>query len=133
VTFRTATVVAVLLGLALLSGWVWGASGKAAVVAERRAFEERGDLADARADLLQARLSLLGSNFGDAGASLDRARVILADVQVRLRETGQAERAGRVEIVLAHVRDAEQLTTALDRTAESAAAQAVEALTAVQK
>ena len=130
---KTVMGVASAIGLALLGGWLWGASGKAAVTLERRAFAERADLAEARADLLDARLSLLGSNFGDAAKSLDRARRIVADVQVRLREAGQAERAGRVEIVLSRVRDAERLAAALDRTAADAAAQALLALSAIQK
>jgi hypothetical protein len=133
VNLKTVLGVATAMALAVLAGWMWGASGKAAVTLERRVSAERADFAEARADLLDARLSLLGSNFGDAAKSLDRARRIIADVQVRLRETGQAERAGRVEIVLSRVRDAERLAAALDRTAADAAAQALQALPAVQK
>lgn len=121
------------IGTALLAGWLWGRAGTAAIALERRAFEERADLAQARAELLDARLSLLRSNFGDAAKSLDEARRIVAAVQVRLRETGQAERAGRIEVVLARVRDAGRLAVALDRSAEEAAAQAALALAAVQK
>ena len=125
--------VAAALALALLAGWLWGRSGTASAALERRVFEERADLAEARADVLDARLSLIALNFGDAAKSLDEARRILADVQVRYRETGQPERAGRVEIVLSHVRDAGQMAVALDRGADAAAAQAVQALAAVQK
>jgi hypothetical protein len=132
-TLRTVAAAAMALALAVLAGWLWGASGKAAVALERRAVAERADLAEARADLLDARLSLLGSNFGDAAKSLDQSRRILTDVQVRLREIGQAERAGRVEIVLARLRDAERMAAALDRAADATAAEAVVALAAVQK
>jgi hypothetical protein len=133
VNLKIAAGVAITIVLAAFAGWFWGASGKAAVAAERRAFADRADVFEARADLLDARVSIFESNFGDAAKSLDRARRVVADLQVRFRETGQAERAGRAEIVLAEVRDAERLVTALDRTAGDATGRAIQALAALQK
>jgi hypothetical protein len=130
---KAVAAIAALLVVAVFAGWFWGASGKAAVTAERRAFEERAEFAEARADLLDARSSLAASNFGDAAKFLEHARGLVVDLQSRFRETGQAERAGRVEIVLAEVRDAQRLTMALDRTAGDAAARAGLALAGVQK
>jgi hypothetical protein len=115
---------------ALGLGWVWGAWGKAEVEQAQRAASERADLASARAELLDGRLSLLKLNFGDAHQHFDAARKTIEDVQRRVRETEDAERAGRLEIVLAHVRDAERLAVALKPEAQDAAAEAVAAMTA---
>ena len=130
---KTVAGVVTAIVLAVLAGWLWGASGKAAVTVERRAFEERALIAEARAALLDARVSLFESNFGDAERSLAQAQGIVSALQVGFRETRQAERAGRAEIVLAEVREAERLTLALDRAAAAAAARALQALDAVQK
>ena len=112
------------------TGWIWGASGRADIDRTRRAAELRADFAEARALLLEARVSLFKVNFGDAGRSLDAARTRVAALQTRLRESGQAERAGRLEIALAHVGDAGRLTLALDGRAHAAAEGALAALTA---
>jgi len=112
------------------TGWIWGASGRADIDRARRAAELRADFAEARALLLDARVSLFKVNFGDAGRSLDTARARVATLQTRLREVGQAERAGRLEIVLAHLGDAGRLTLALDARAHAAAESALAALTA---
>jgi hypothetical protein len=121
-----AVVLAILVALA--AGWFWGASGKSTISAGRRAFEERATIAETRAALLNARLSLIALNFGEAARDLATARTLATELQARLRETGQAERAGHVEIVLAHIRDAERLAAAPSRDAEASTAQAVDAL-----
>jgi len=115
------------------AGWYLGASGRSALAIERRALEEHAALSDAQAALLEARLSFADSNFGDARRQLEAARVALSDVQVRLRETGQPERAGNVEIVLAHIKDADRLAALLDRSADQATASALQALAALRK
>ena len=117
--------------LAGAAGWVWGASGKSAVELERRAIEERAALTEARALVLDGRVSLFLSNFGDASRHFQAAGVILVSAQRRLRETSQAERAGQLEIVLAHLRDALRLSTALDQGAQNAADQALQTLKSV--
>jgi hypothetical protein len=126
-------IVVVAILIAMGGGWFWGASGKSALSAERRAAVERATIAEARAALLQARLSLIASNFGDAARDLETARRLAADLQTHLREIRQPERAGLVTIVLDHIREAERLTSALDRSAVDAAAKAAEALGAVRK
>jgi hypothetical protein len=128
VTFKSFGVIAIAILIALGVGWFWGASGKSGVSAERRALEERATIAEARVALHDARMSLRASNFGEAAKHLEAARMLATGLQARLREVGQPERAGHVEIVLAHVRDAERMTSALDRAAENATAQADDAL-----
>jgi len=126
-------VVVVAMIVAIGGGWFWGASGKSALSAERRAAVERATIAEARGALLNARLSVIASNFGDAARDLEAARGLASDLQSRLREVGQPERAGHVQIVLTHIREAERLTAALDRGAADAAAKAAETLAAVGK
>lgn len=122
----------IVLAVALAAGvgWVLGASGKAEIEQARRQESERADLASARAELLDGRLSLLKLNFGDAAHHFDAARKTIEDVQKRVRETEDAERAGRLEVVLAHVRDAERLAIALKPEAQDAANDAIGAMSA---
>ena len=118
--------------IALGGGWLWGATGKAVVLSERRVLADRAELAEVRALVLAGRVKLFELNYGDAAAQFAEALRAVSPIQTRLRETGQAERAGRVEILLAQLRDAERLARALDPAAHQAAAQAIEALAALQ-
>lgn len=117
--------------VALGAGWVWGASGKSTVDQERRRLEQRADYEVARASLLDGRVSLFLNNFGDASKHFETARLALEALQGQLREVGQAERAGRIEIALSSVRDAQRLAAQLDASAQNAAAAALQALSAV--
>jgi hypothetical protein len=110
------------------AGWLVGSSGRSTADQERRAFEERADFASARALILEGRVSLFLVNFGDASRRFEEARVIVERAQTRLRESGQAERAGRLEIVLTKLRDAQRLSSSLDAAAQNAAAEALRAL-----
>lgn len=114
--------------VAVSVGWVWGASGKSAVDQERRRLEQRANYDQARAEILGARVSLFLNNFGDAGKQFEAARLALEALQTKLREVGQAERAGRVEIVLSHLKDAQRLSAQLDAGAQNAADAAFQAL-----
>jgi hypothetical protein len=116
---------------ALGAGWVWGASGRAAAVTALRAAQVRADLSEARALVLDGRISLFQHNFGDAGARFHDAAALVQRVQARLREGGQAERAGRLEIALSHLANAVRLAAAVDPAAQDAAASAADALVAV--
>jgi hypothetical protein len=113
---------------ALAGGWMWGASGKFDVEQMRRALEDRADLAEVRASVLDGRVSVFQLNYGDAAAHFDRARAELQRVQTRLREAGQGERAGQLEVPLAHLKEASRLAMSLDAGAQTAAAQALETL-----
>jgi hypothetical protein len=125
------TGIALIVALAMIGGgWLWGASGRSEAEQAQRAAESRADFAEARALLLEARVHLFTVNFGSAGRSLDGARARITTLQTRLREAGQAERAGQLEIVLAHVGDAGRLTLALDARAQNAVEGAIDALTA---
>lgn len=117
--------------VALGVGWVWGASGKSTVDQERRRSEQRADYETARAEILDGRVSLFLNNFGDASKHFETSRMALEHLQGQLREMGQAERAGRVEIVLSNLKDAGRLSALLDASAQNAATAALQALSAV--
>lgn len=114
--------------IAALGGWIAGASGSSAREQARVAAEQRADLLEARALILDGRVSLYQANFGVAGQQFEAARGVIARVQTRLRETAQAERAGRLEVALAHLRDAQSLTAAFDAAAHGPATSALDVL-----
>jgi hypothetical protein len=109
-------------------GWLTGASGKRGLEQQRAAAEERADFAQVRALIGDGRVSLFLVNFGDASRRFEEARGLVERVQTRLRESGQAERAGRLEIALSHLKDAQRLAASLDSSAQGAAAEALRAL-----
>ncbi len=131
--FRRAGVAGLAFAVVLGAGWVWGASGKSSIDSERRELELRLDLSEARADALDARVSVSQQNFGDARRHLDDAQRVVLSAQTRWREVQQAERAGRLEVVLAHLRDASRLAAAFDAGAQNAIDQAVQALTSAEQ
>jgi hypothetical protein len=128
VTIKSVTWGIVVLATVFAVGWVWGASGRSAVALTQEQSEIRGSMTDARALVLEGRVSLFQANFGDASRSFDAARTAVERLQTRLRESGQADRAGRLQIVLAHLSDAQRLAVALDQSAHGAADEALKAL-----
>ena len=129
-SLRTVGVVVALLLVVFAGGWFLGASGRNAVELQLADSDMRADVAEVRAAVLDARLSLTISNFGDARRSVQRAINLGDRIQRRLRETGQSERAGQVDAVLGHLRDADRQAGALDVSAAESAAQALRALEA---
>ncbi len=120
--------VALVVLVAALSGWVWGASGRSTIDQARRAAELRADMTEARALIVEGKLSVFQVNFGEASQRFEHARTVIERVQTQLRETGQAERAGRLEIPVAHLRDAQRLSSLLDQSAQNAADEALRTL-----
>ena len=110
---------------------MYGASGRSDVEQARRAAVQRADLNEARALVLEGNVALFQSNFGDATKRFENARVTVERIQAALRETGQAERAGRLEVALSHLRDAQRLAVSLDANARNAADAALQALASI--
>jgi hypothetical protein len=122
-----------LIALALFGiGWLTGASGRSGAVQERQDFEQRAAFAEARAHVLEGRVSLFQINFGAASQQFDRARATIELLQTRLRERGDADRAGKLEIALARIRDAQRLAVAVDASAQNAAEEALRAIDAAR-
>ena len=113
------------------AGWFAGGSGRSVAERERDRSEMRAEFAEAKSLVLAARVSLYQSNFGDAIQQLQGARTLIGRVQARLREMGQTEQAGRLEIALSSLSDAQRLAATFDVTrAQAAADQAMQALQA---
>jgi hypothetical protein len=122
---------ALALVLVFGAGWLVGSSGRAAIDDERRAASERADYAEARAFVLDGRVSLFQSNFGEASRAFESARAIVERAQTRLRQAGDAPRAGQLEIALSQLREAQRLSLALDARAQQAADEAARVIAAV--
>jgi hypothetical protein len=121
-------IVSAIVVVAFLSGWVVGGSGQSATEAARRVAVQAADLSEARALILDGQVQIFLTNFGAASQRYEAARAVLERVQIALRETGQAERAGRFAIPLAHLGDAQRLAASLDSSARNAADEALLAL-----
>jgi len=120
------------VALAFAAGWLVGGSGRsAAEVSAGRATEQAGFL-EARALILDGRLRVSEANFGNARERFEEARAVVERLQRRLRETGQAERAGLLEVALGYLTDAAGKAAGLDAGAGSAAEAALHTLEAVR-
>ncbi len=127
-TLRTLGIVAGCVLLAFGAGWCTGTSGRTALSVQLNDVTIRADIAEIRAAVLDARVALSQANFGDARRAVQRAQTIAGQLQVRLRESGQADRAGAVQNVAARLADADRLSGALDAAAADAAADALRML-----
>ena len=112
-------------------GWYVGASGSAALEQQRRDAVARADFSQARAFVLEGRVRLFQSNFGQANQAFDAARTIVIGAQTRLRQLGEAVRAGQLEVAIAQLREAQRLSLALDGAAQTAADDALRVIDAV--
>lgn len=130
-TLKLAGWSALALAVVFGAGWLVGASGRAEVDQGRRDAEARADFAVARAYALEGRVSLFQSNFGQASRAFEVARAAAARVQTRLRQLGDAGRAGQLEVALVQLGEAQRLALALDGAAQAAAEQAVRVIDAV--
>ena len=92
---------------------------------------QKSDLNEARAFVLEGNLAVVQLNFGEAAKKFDAARAAVERIQTAWRETGQAERAGRLEVALSHLRDAQRLAVSVDVNARNAADAALQALTSL--
>lgn len=129
-TLKTLGIVAGCVILAFGTGWCTGASNRTSLVLDLSQTTLRADVAEVRSSILDARLSLTQSNFGDARRALQRASQFAERVQTRLGESGQADRVARLQVVSAHLTDADRLAAALDPASTDAAAEALRTLEA---
>ncbi len=119
------------LAVAFGAGWYLGASGRAALEQERRDAVARADFSQARAFVLEGRVRLFQSNFGQANQAFDKARGVVISAQTRLRQLGEAVKAGQLEVAIAQLREAQRLSLALDGAAQTAADEALRVIDAV--
>lgn len=127
-TAKTTGIVALCLVVALGIGWVWGASGKAAIERDRQRVEMQLHFETARSRVYDGRLTLVGNDYQRASASFGAAVTELETLQRMLRELSQAELAGRIEIVVANIKAARDAAAAQNANAWSSADAALQAL-----
>ena len=118
----------VALLVALLAGWLWGASGKWDLDRALQASELRIDLLEARSSVLDARLDLYNVNFGDASRHLESARTLLGRAGERLKNLGRQDDVKRLDLALVRIDEAQQLAGQLDQGANSRAAEAAKTI-----
>ncbi|HEX5214510.1 MAG TPA: hypothetical protein VFV98_03555 [Vicinamibacterales bacterium] len=126
-----AAIVAVVLSFAI--GWIAGAAGRSAAERETARLQLGQDLVLVRAAVLQGRVSLFLINFGDASKQFETARVTAESVQARMRASGDTTGAGKLDAVLASLKDAQRLAASMDQGAQSAADAALKALMSAEK
>jgi hypothetical protein len=114
------------------AGWLFGASGRSTVEQSESGYRLRAQVFEAEALLLDARFSLVETNFGAARQRMARSVELLGAAQQALRESGQAEPAGRFEVVLGQIREADRLAGEFSVSSQAAVQAAVESLRATQ-
>ena len=112
------------LVVALLAGWVWGASGRSDITRALQASELRGELLGARAAALDARVAIYSVNFGEASKHLEGARGLLQRAEERLKSAGRDADVKQVQTVLASIDDAQRMAGKLDQSANARAGDA---------
>jgi hypothetical protein len=120
--------IAIGLAVALLVGWVWGASGRSGVARALQTAELRGELLGARAAVLDARVAIYSVNFGEASRHLENARGLLGRADARLRDLGRDDEVKQVQTALASIDDAQRMAGKLDQSANSRAGDAAKVL-----
>ena len=124
------TVVAVVL-VALLAGFLWGASGRSTLDRALQRSELRNELLDAGAAALAARVDLYNTNFGDASRHLEDARTVAGRAAQRLDALGRDDDTKRLQSALGSIEEAQRLAAKLDLAANARAGDAAKAIDAV--
>jgi hypothetical protein len=111
-------------------GYIWGASGR--FTAENALGDVRLqlDLAEARGHLLDGRVALYNVNFGEASRQFEDAKAPLRHARDRFQQTGRNAAAGHLTTALGQIDEAQKLAAKLDQSANSKAAEALEAIRA---
>jgi hypothetical protein len=130
-SLRAFGIVLLALVVAAGAGWCTGSSGRSALEVARASIEARSEFFEARALVLEGRVSLFTSNFGNAIQQFQQASQRIAGIQSRLRAAGQVEQAGRLQIAISSLGDAQRAAAGFDTTkAQASAEQALGALRA---
>jgi hypothetical protein len=130
-TARTGlTVVAVVL-VALLAGFLWGASGKSTLDRALQRSELRNELLEARSAALAARVDVYNTNFGEASRHLEDARSVAGRAAQRLDALGRDDDLKRLQSALGSIEEAQRLAGKLDLSANARAGDAAKAIDAV--
>jgi hypothetical protein len=124
-TIKLVLGVCVALLVALVAGWLWGASGKGAADRALQAARLQSELLEARGAVLDARLDIYNINFGNASRHLETAKTLLRTAGERIKSDGRTDEAKRVDDALSEIDVAQQMSGKLDQGAHAHAASAV--------
>jgi hypothetical protein len=111
-------------------GYAWGSSGRGSLNNALDDTSQLLDVAEGRGHLLDARVSLYNVNFGDASRQFEEAKVALQRVQERYQKDGNKAAAESIAAAIARTDEAQRLAAKLDQTANTKAAQALDAIKA---
>ena len=128
VTLKAILFIVIALALAVLGGYIWGATGRWRA---EDALVKAGaglHLASARGNMLAARVDLFEVNFGEASRSLESAKADLVTAAEAFERLDLDAEAAAAREVAARVDDARQLAGRLDQTANSRLADAIRLL-----
>ena len=114
--------------VALLGGWIWGASGRSDAGRALETAELRSELLGARAAILDARVAIYSVNFGEASQHLENARGLLRRAEERFKSLARDDEGKQVRASLAAIDDAQRMTGKLDQSANSRAGDAAKML-----
>jgi hypothetical protein len=128
VTFKLVLAMLAALALAVLGGWIWGATGQSRTEAALARAGVGLHLADARGNMLAARVSLFEVNFGDASRELENARADLLAAAAAFDGLRLKPEAAAARDVAARVDDARQMAGRLDQSANTRLAEAIRLL-----
>jgi hypothetical protein len=127
-TSQIALSIAAALLIALLAGYLWGASGRRAAQQALEASTLRADLIAARSSIVDARVDLYNVNFGNASRDLQAAIDRLPSLADRMKTAGTADDQQAIAEASAKADEAHRLAGKLDAGANGRAADAVAAL-----
>jgi hypothetical protein len=123
-------VIAVVL-VALLAGFLWGASGKSTLDRALQRSELRNELLQARSAALDARIAVYNTNFGEASGHLEDARSVAGRAVQRLDSLGRDDDVKQLQSALGSIEEAQRLAAKLDLAANARAGEAAKAIQAV--
>ena len=114
--------------VALLAGFLWGASGRSTVEGALERSELRNELLEARSAALAARTDIYNTNFGEASRHLEEARAAVTRGVQRLERLDRDDEMQRLQAALGPIEEAQRLASTLDLGANARAAEAVKTL-----
>ena len=117
--------------VALLAGFLWGASAKSTVERALERSELRNELLEARSAALAARVDIYNTNFGEASRHLEEARSSVTRAVQRLQRLDREAEAQQLQAALGPIEEGQRLASKLDLGANSRAAEAVQTLESV--
>src|SRR3954447_4932400 len=123
--------ICVLVLIALLAGWIWGASGESATDRALQSSVLRGELLDARGAVLDARLDIYSINFGEASRHFETARSGVRAAKERSNGLGRQDDVKRLELALTRIDEAQRLAGQLNQDANARGSDAAKAIAEV--